>query len=151
MFKNFLRNWSSKVETPAEHRQAGALPYALIDGRLSVLLITSHRNGRWIFPKGAIEANMSPSQSAAMEALEEAGVVGKIEETPIGSYRTDSDIDDSALVDVDIYPMLVETQLESWKEQNQRLRHWAVMSEAERLLVDPALRHIAKSLARRQA
>jgi len=149
MFKNFLRNWSPKVETPAEYRQAGALPYALIDGRLSVLLITSRRNGRWIFPKGAIEPNMSPSESAAMEALEEAGVVGKIEDTPIGSYRTGSDIDGSALVDVEIYPMLVETQLDTWKEQDQRLRHWAVMSEAQRLLVDPALRRIAKSLVRR--
>lgn len=149
MIKRFLRNWSPKVDMPTEFRQVGALPYALVDGRLSVLLITSRRNGRWIFPKGAIEPGMSASQSAALEALEEAGVVGQAEDTPIGSYRTGSDLDGSALVDVDIYPMLVQTQLEEWKEREQRLRHWAVVSEAQRLLADPALGRIARALAKR--
>ncbi|WP_193335263.1 NUDIX hydrolase [Devosia beringensis] len=149
MVKNFLRNWSPRVEIPTECRQVGALPYAVVDGRLSVLLITSRRSGRWIFPKGAIEPDMSASESAALEALEEAGVVGPIEDVPIGSYRTGSDSDGSALVDVDIYPLLVETQLEDWKERSQRLRHWAVVSEAQRLLVDPALGRIAVALARR--
>ena len=65
MTMNFLRHWSPKVETRAEYRQVGALPYALVDGRLSVLLITARRSGRWIFPKGAIEPNMSASASAA--------------------------------------------------------------------------------------
>ena len=149
MVKNFLRNWSSRVETPADSRQVGALPYALVDGRLSVLLITSRRSGRWIFPKGAIEPDMSASESAALEALEEAGVVGEIEDTPIGSYRTGSDNDGSALVDVDIYPMLVRDQLDEWKERGQRLRHWAVVSEAQRLLADPALGRIALALSKR--
>ncbi|HLV84727.1 MAG TPA: NUDIX hydrolase [Devosia sp.] len=149
MIKNFLRNWSPKVETPSEQRQVGALPYAVRDGRLSMLLITSRRSGRWIFPKGAIEPGLSASQSAANEALEEAGVVGQIEDTPIGSYRTGSDLDGSALVDVDIYPLLVETQLDQWKERGQRLRHWVVVSEAQRLLADPALARIALDLAKR--
>ena len=151
MVKNFLRNWSPRVETPAECRQVGALPYALVDGRLSVLLITSRRSGRWIFPKGAIEPDMSASESAALEALEEAGVIGEIEDTPIGSYRTGSDSDGSALVDVDIYPMLVQNQLDEWKERGQRLRHWAVVSEAQRLLADPALARIAVALGKRFA
>lgn len=149
MIKNFLSNWSTKVETPPEFRQVGALPYAVVDGRLSVLLITSRRSGRWIFPKGAIEPDMTASESAALEALEEAGVVGQIEDRPIGSYRTGSDIDGSALVDVDIYPMLVQNQLDEWKEQSQRLRHWAVISEARRLLSDPALGRLAGALAKR--
>jgi len=151
MIKKFLRNWSVNVQTPTEFRQVGALPYVVLDGRLSVLLITSRRSGRWIFPKGAIEPDMSASQSAAQEALEEAGVTGQIEDTPIGSYRTGSDIDGSSLVDVDIYPLLVQNQLEDWKEREQRLRHWAVISEAQRLLADPALGRIATILARRVA
>ena len=149
MIKNFLRHWSPKVETHPTFRQVGALPYALVDGRLSVLLITSRRSGRWIFPKGAIEPDLSASASAALEALEEAGVIGQIEDTPIGSYRTGSDRYGSALVDVDIYPLLVETQLDDWKERGQRLRHWAVVLEAQRLLADPALGRIARTLARR--
>ncbi|MGV8854148.1 MAG: NUDIX hydrolase [Devosia sp.] len=146
---SFLRHWNPRVDTRPEHRQVGALPYAVVDGRLSVLLITSRRSGRWIFPKGAIEPELSASQSAALEALEEAGVIGQIEDNPIGSYRTGSDIDGSSLVDVDIYPLLVQTQLDEWKERRQRLRHWAVVSEAQRLLADPALGRIAVALARR--
>lgn len=149
MSMSFLRHWNPRVETRPEHRQVGALPYALVDGRLSVLLITARRSGRWIFPKGAIEPELSPSESAALEALEEAGVIGQIEETPIGSYRTGSEIDGSSLVDVDIYPLLVETQLDAWKEQHQRLRHWAVVSEAQRLLADPALGRLAVALGKR--
>ena len=151
MVTNFLRGWSARVETPAASIQVGALPYAVIDGRVSVLLITSRRSGRWIFPKGGIEPHLSASESAALEALEEAGVVGPIEDVPIGSYRTGSDSDRSALVKVDIYPLLVETQLEDWKERGQRLRHWAVVSEAQRLLVDPALGRLAVALANRHS
>lgn len=149
MIKNFLRHWSPAVDTHPSFRQVGALPYAVVDGRLSILLITSRRSGRWIFPKGAIEPDLSASDSAALEALEEAGVVGQIEDVPIGSYRTGTDRDGSALVDVDIYPLLVETQLDEWKERGQRLRHWAVVSEAQRLLADPALVRIATLLAKR--
>jgi 8-oxo-dGTP pyrophosphatase MutT (NUDIX family) len=149
MISNILRSWSSRVEIPAGPRQVGALPYAVVDGRVSVLLITSRRSGRWIFPKGSIEPDLSASESAALEALEEAGVVGTIEDVPIGSYRTGSDSDRSSLIDVDIFPLLVKTQLDDWKERGQRLRHWAVVSEAQRLLVDPALGRLAVDLARR--
>ena len=149
MIKKFLHNWSPRVETPAGFRQVGALPYALVGGRLSVLLITSRGTGRWIFPKGGIEPDMTPSQSAALEALEEAGVSGQIEDAPIGSYRTGTDRDGSALVDVDIYPLHVQEQFESWKEQHQRFRHWAVPAEAQRLLADRALGRIVAALARR--
>lgn len=146
MLREFLKNWSPKVETFAGQRQAGALPYALIDGRMAFLLVTSRRTGRWIFPKGAIEPDMTPWESAALEAEEEAGVQGTMDSQPIGSYRASAGSDGSTLVDIDIYPMQVQVQLESWKEMNQRLRHWAILPEAKRLLADPALSRIAVSL-----
>jgi 8-oxo-dGTP pyrophosphatase MutT (NUDIX family) len=149
MLKEFLRNWSPTVATVPALRQAGALPYSLIDGRLTILLITSRRTGRWIFPKGAVEPGFSAAESAAQEALEEAGVTGQIENAPIGSYRTGAGSDGSLLVDVDIFPMRVEHQLDVWKEMDQRLRHWAVLPEARRLLADPALNRLASSLHHR--
>lgn len=146
MLREFLRHWSPTVEPVPGLRQSGALPYALIDGRLTILLITSRRTGRWIFPKGAIEPDMTPAESAAQEALEEAGVSGEIDPRPIGSYRSGAGADGSVLVDVDIFPLRVENQLEVWKEMDQRLRHWAVMPEAKRLLADPALTRLAMAL-----
>ncbi|WIY51700.1 NUDIX hydrolase [Devosia sp. YIM 151766] len=127
------------METPSGLRQAGAMPYAIVDGRVAFLLITSRRTGRWIFPKGAIEPSMTPWESAALEALEEAGVSGEIATQPIGAYRGSAGTDESVLVDIDIYPLRVEVQHEKWREMDQRLRHWAVLSEAQRLLHDAAL------------
>lgn len=146
MLREFLSHWNPKVETLSGLRQAGAMPYRVVDGRVVFLLITSRRTGRWIFPKGAIEPDMTPWESAAMEALEEAGVTGRIGTEPVGSYRSSSSTDGSALVDVDLYPLRVETQLDEWKEMGQRLRHWAVLPEVRRLLNDSSLSRLAGKL-----
>lgn len=146
MVRELLKLWSPKVETPDGMRQAGALPYAMVEGRVAFLLITSRRNGRWMFPKGVIEPEMTPWESAALEALEEAGVSGEIARQPIGSYRGSAGSDESVLVDIDLYPLRVETQHDDYREMGQRLRHWVVLSEARRLLSDPALARLATEL-----
>ncbi|SMQ68888.1 NUDIX domain-containing protein [Devosia lucknowensis] len=147
--RDFLRHWSPRAETQSDLRQAGALPYALVEGRVAFLLITSRRSGKWIFPKGAIEPDMTPWDSAAVEALEEAGVSGRIDHEPVGSYRASVGADGVALVDVDLYPLLVTEQRDSWREQDQRLRHWATLSEARRLLTDRSLGNLALKLHNR--
>jgi len=50
-------------------------------------LLVRTRGGRWIFPKGGVEAGLTQAQSAALEAYEEAGVHGRIEEMPFARYR----------------------------------------------------------------
>lgn len=149
MLRDVLKLWSPRVEAAAGQRQAGALPYAVVDGRVTFLLITARRSGRWIFPKGAIEPHLTPWESAAEEAREEAGVIGTIEQQPIGSYRASAGSDNSILVDVDLYPMLVHQQLDEWKEHGQRLRHWALLHETKRLLLDPQIARLAVRLHRR--
>ncbi len=150
MMREILKNWNPKVETPEGLRQAGALPYALVDGRMAFLLITSRRSGKWIFPKGAIEAGYTPWESAANEALEEAGVSGLIEQKPVGSYRASIGNDGVTLVDVDLYPLLVTEQHEHWREDKQRLRHWVTLNEARRLLADRSLGRLAMRLHDRE-
>jgi 8-oxo-dGTP pyrophosphatase MutT (NUDIX family) len=145
MASDFWKNWSLKVDAAPSIRQCGAIPYSVVDGRVAFLLITARRSGRWIFPKGAIDPGLTPQESAALEALEEAGVSGQIWGEPIGSYRSSSS-DNSSLVDIDAYPLLVETQLDVWKEMDQRLRHWVMLPEAKRLLNDPALSRLAVKL-----
>lgn len=150
MLRDILKHWSPRVETPDALRQAGALPYAVVDGRMAFLLITSRRSGKWIFPKGAIEPDMTPWDSAAMEALEEAGVSGEIEQTPIGSYRGSVGNAGVTLVDIDLYPLRVTQQHDVWREQNARMRHWATLAEAKRLLTDRSLSRLAARLHHRQ-
>ncbi len=55
---------------------------------LEFLLVQS-RGGRWIFPKGGVEPGLTQAQSAALEAFEEAGAHGRIEEMPFARYRVD--------------------------------------------------------------
>jgi len=110
--------------TPDAIRQVGALPYPVIDGRLVFLLVTSRRSGRWIVPKGSIIPGETPSRSAEIEALEEAGVEGVADQAPIGTYRTVKKGGIARrVVEVDLYPLKVTKQHDTWLEQGWRHRH----------------------------
>lgn len=134
MLRRLFKDWqTTEAPTTGVIRQVGALSYAVVDGRMAFLLVTSRRSGRWIFPKGAIEPDLTPWDSAALEAYEEAGVLGEIEQVPIGSYRAAAG-SGARLIDIDLYPLRVTQQLDSWKEKGQRLRHWVTVRESRRLL-----------------
>jgi 8-oxo-dGTP pyrophosphatase MutT (NUDIX family) len=147
MFREIFQVWRrrSASASASKVRQSGAMPYCVIDGRIVFLLVTTRRTGRWIFPKGGIVQDMTPWDSAAKEALEEAGVSGTIGTTPIGTYYTS---DKGQIVPVDLYPLEVEQQFDSWKEMDQRLRHWALPAEAQRLIADWRLSRIPVSFHR---
>jgi predicted NUDIX family NTP pyrophosphohydrolase len=68
------------VVTPTDPilRQAGVIAYRILDGKVQVLLMTSRDSGRWVIPKGNIDAGTKPSKAAEKEAYEEAGVKGVI-------------------------------------------------------------------------
>lgn len=129
--------------------QYGAIPYTFVDGQLVLLLITSRGRGKWIFPKGGLVAGMTPWESAMLEASEEAGVEGEIENGPIGSYFLPVTDERPAPVEVKMYPMLVTAQREDWHEMGQRYRHWAVLPEAKRLITDEGLAELAGLLVQR--
>ena len=66
--------------------QSGVVPYRKKNGELQILLITSIKRKKWILPKGYIEFNLSPFESAKKEAYEEAGVLGANETVELGSF-----------------------------------------------------------------
>ena len=130
--------------------QFGALPYTIRDGQLVVLLITSRGRGKWIFPKGGLVEGMTPHDSAAHEAWEEAGVTGEIESTPIGSYYLPVTEERPRPIEVQMFPLLVTGQREDWQGRGQRYRHWAVLAEARRLITHDGLADLAVALAQRE-
>jgi 8-oxo-dGTP pyrophosphatase MutT (NUDIX family) len=144
-----LRRFRGASPEPAGP-QYGALPYTILDGQLVVLLITSRGRGKWIFPKGGLVSGMTPSQSAAREAYEEAGVEGDIEDRPIGSYILPVTAERPQPVEVKIYPLRVAHQREDWQERGARYRHWAVLAEARRLITHDGLAELAVALAQRE-
>ncbi len=130
--------------------QFGAVPYTIVDGQVVVLLITSRGRGKWIFPKGGLIPGKTPWESAALEAYEEAGVEGDIEDTPIASYYLPVTAERPKPVEVKMFPLLVTHQRDDWKEMGQRYRHWAVVAEAKRLITHEGLADVAVALAQRE-
>ena len=65
----------SKSNSAVLEIQYGALPYRFTDsGGVEILLVTSRSRRRWILPKGLPVDGLEPSEAAAREAFEEAGV-----------------------------------------------------------------------------
>jgi 8-oxo-dGTP pyrophosphatase MutT (NUDIX family) len=83
---SFRRSRTSKRQLDQLREQVAAVCFRIHDDRLEFLLVQTRRSGRWIFPKGGVEPGLTRSQSAAQEALEEAGVHGSIEEAPFARY-----------------------------------------------------------------
>src|SRR5215469_4436810 len=65
--------------------QVAAVCYRIRNRKIEFLLVQT-RGGRWTFPKGGTEAGLTPAQAAALEAFEEAGVHGRIEEACFARY-----------------------------------------------------------------
>lgn len=124
-----------------ERKQAAALPFILDEGRLQVMLITSRDTGRWIIPKGWLKKNMSPSELAALEAYEEAGLKGLISNKPVGEYDYLKRMDDGSDVKctVTVYPLLVEKQVKNWPEKSEREYRWTTPDKAAKLADDNGL------------
>jgi ADP-ribose pyrophosphatase YjhB (NUDIX family) len=70
----------------SKRRQQVAAVCYRIRGRGIEFLLVQTRGGRWIFPKGGVESGLTHAQSAALEAIEEAGVHGWMEEIPFARY-----------------------------------------------------------------
>jgi 8-oxo-dGTP pyrophosphatase MutT (NUDIX family) len=70
---------------PQGRQQVAAVCYRIGKRGIEFLLVQT-RSGRWIFPKGGVEPGLTPAQSAALEALEEAGVHGRMEALPFARY-----------------------------------------------------------------
>ena len=126
--------------------QYAALPFRILAGQVWILLITSRGTQRWVIPKGWPMTGRRPQEAAATEAAEEAGIVGEVEDKPVGSYSYDKRLkrDDTTAVQVIVFPFRVQAQAEDWKEQHQRRFAWFRYQKAATLVAEPALRHIIR-------
>ncbi|MDG2002170.1 MAG: DUF47 family protein [Novosphingobium sp.] len=137
-------------------RQIAVLPYRTdspsVDAPIHILLITSRETRRWIIPKGNPMAKLPPHASAAVEAEEEAGVLGSACPVRIGSYRYRKRRNSGASVwaEVDVFPFAVTEELDSWKEQHERERRWFTLAEAADAVDEADLRALIRSFGARE-
>ncbi|CAI9780055.1 unnamed protein product [Fraxinus pennsylvanica] len=98
---------------------------------LEVLMISSQKSSRMMFPKGGWEIDEDIELAASRETLEEAGVIGslgdKLGEWIFKSKRQDKFHEGS------MFSLLVTEELDVWPEKNVRQRKWMTVDEAREL------------------
>lgn len=130
--------------------QYAALPYRVQgEHELHVLLVTSRETGRWVIPKGWPMKNRKPHRAATLEAFEEAGVIGRAEKRPIGTYEYDKRLGDGSgiLCKVAVFPLAVKALADEWPEAGERERHWFKPQQAADLVDEPALAQILREFS----
>jgi phosphohistidine phosphatase len=126
------------------YTQSSVIPYRLRDGKPEILVIAASKKHHLVVPKGIKDPGLSPRESAAKEALEEAGIEGEIAETALGSYTCEKW---GATCTVAVYPMKVTRVIaeEDWEERH-RGREWVTPDMAASRLKQEELRPLVKKL-----
>ncbi len=107
--------------------QSGVIPFRRTKQGLEILLITSIKKKKWVIPKGYIEFNLTPFESAKKEAYEEAGVYGTNETIELGKFENKKSI---GVCHVKVFAMEVIEVLEDYPDKEKRERKWFSIKEA---------------------
>jgi 8-oxo-dGTP pyrophosphatase MutT (NUDIX family) len=121
---------STRVEPRGE--QVAAVCYRVRGTSIDFLLVRT-RKGRWTFPKGGAEAGLTYAQAAALEAFEEAGVHGRIEEASFARYRRGkrANLKESAANETVVYAYLCEVLRLGTPQEVNRNRTWFSAEKAK--------------------
>jgi 8-oxo-dGTP pyrophosphatase MutT (NUDIX family) len=89
---------------------------------------------------------MTPYESAAEEAFEEAGIVGRVDRRCIGVYGYGKVRDSGrAYCTVRVYPMKVSALHADWPERSERQRKWMTFDAASACVRERELKRILRS------
>jgi 8-oxo-dGTP pyrophosphatase MutT (NUDIX family) len=116
---------------------------------LEVMLVSSRDTHRWIIPKGWPMAGRSGMAAAAIEAMEEAGLLGVMSEEPIGYFHYAKRL--SRRVDVcrvEVFSLRVVRQRHHWPEKHERVTRWYPAMKAADRVSDPELGELISAFAR---
>ncbi|MEH2105618.1 NUDIX hydrolase [Nostoc sp.] len=122
-------------------KQSGVIPYRVNNGKIEILLITTRDFQHWVIPKGDIPNGMSPPDSAAKEAWEEAGVIGQVDANELGTYKYRKR---GRIYQVKMYLLPVEMLSEDYPEASKRKRQWVEVNKAIRRVKFNSLKRILK-------
>jgi 8-oxo-dGTP pyrophosphatase MutT (NUDIX family) len=143
---------NSEMEPVAKRVQYGALPYRMKGrSRAEIMLVTSRGTQRWIIPKGWPKKGKSARQSAAREAFEEAGVIGRVSRHAVGSFSYEKRLKNGGTVEceVRVFPLHVKRQTKEWPEKEERKIKWLSADKAAKKVDEPTLGELIRQLARK--
>jgi 8-oxo-dGTP pyrophosphatase MutT (NUDIX family) len=128
--------------------ESGVLAYRRRkNGEVLILLVSKKRSKKWGIPKGRVNASLSFGETAAKEAYEEAGVMGRISPNSIGMFRAKKGTPTPKNIEVWVYLLEVDETLSDWPEKGKRQIRWAPCKAAARELREPVLTHLCRRLA----
>ncbi|MQL99155.1 hypothetical protein Taro_031872, partial [Colocasia esculenta] len=99
-----------------------------IDRALQVLVISAQKGREMLFPRGGWESDESIKEATSREAMEEAGVLGDVEEE-LGRWWYQSKSHESRKVGI-MFPLNVTEELHQWPEMGNRRRRWVTVAQA---------------------
>jgi len=130
-------------------KQYAALPFRKHQNRVEVLLITTRTKRRWSVPKGWPIERQTPHGTAAIEAFEEAGLVGKVAAFEVGRFKHRKQKKKQEVrCDVRIFPLQVLAEHAEWPEKGQRRRRWLPLADAAQLAHKNGLKRAIANLNR---
>lgn len=124
------------IETYIE--QSGVIPYRPEQGKIEILLVSSRKKKRWVIPKGIVEPDLTPQDSAAKEALEEGGILGEVLPESVGTYTYEKW---GGVCRVVVFLLKVTSLQAKWLE-DYRERQWFSLPEAQKRLEEAELKNI---------
>ncbi|GAB6051447.1 hypothetical protein JCM17960_02670 [Magnetospira thiophila] len=126
------------------YTQSGVIPYRLRKGKIEILVVRSSSQKHWVVPKGIKEPGMTAQASAALEAREEAGVLGIVRDEALGHYSYEKW---GANCTCEVFAMEVTRVLpkKDWEEIH-RGRVWLSPKQAASKLKQSDLRPMIESL-----
>jgi len=141
-------NSSAKFFSAAELRklrgeQVAAVCYRIGRGGIEFLLVQT-RNGRWTFPKGGVEPGLTHAQTAALEAFEEAGVHGRMEQASFAGYARHK----GRAAEVVVHAHLCEVSRLGPPQESNRNPTWFSAEKAKRCLRENRTAGSASEIAR---
>ena len=141
------KNAVQKAKKGARIRQVAAIPFRVEDGRLEIMLVTSRQTQRFILPKGWPMKGKSGRKAAAIEAEQEAGVIGEPLKKAAGAYSYWKRLATSFVrVDVTVYLLKVIDEKRDWRESRSRERAWLKPEQAASLIDEPDLATLVRGL-----
>ena len=128
-------------------QQYGVLAFDIgDDGEPRFLLITSRHSKRWVIPRGNPVPGLSPPQSAAHEAYEEAGITGLVTPEEIGAYDYEKRKKDGSSIPatVHVFPLRATIQSVRFPERHERETRWCTREEAVEAVDEEGLKQLLR-------
>jgi 8-oxo-dGTP pyrophosphatase MutT (NUDIX family) len=133
--------------------QVAAVCYRVRRSDIEFLLVRTN-SGHWTFPKGGAEPGLTHAQAAALEAFEEAGVHGRMEEASFARYvrrkggATKNSGENSAGKELAVQAHLCEVLRLDPPQERNRNPTWFSAEKAKRRLREDRTPDFAAELAR---